>query len=80
MRKQHNSKRYGEAFLNWLADRGLIGTPRLPQHEVPIAPNRRSKRAQQAIALKQAATPARRKHEKRGAPGRSSKGRAPFRG
>lgn len=73
MKKLHSNR-----ILNWLAERNIIGTPTVGNQPVYIQPNRAARRFQQAQALKQAAVGNRRKYEKRGAPGRSSKGRAPL--
>lgn len=66
-------------FIDKVMDK-IVGQPGVPSLEpVPqAAPNRRAKRAHWAMQQKQVAAPKRRKHEKRGAPGRRSKGRAPF--
>lgn len=72
-------KLYRNGILDWLAQRGIIGTPAVGREPVPMRFNRASRRYQQALMLKDAAEPRRRKYEKRGAPGRASKGRAPLR-
>lgn len=70
--------------LNWLAERGIIGTPGVPVNQSSVEyayvrPNRQQRRYAEAMQLKQAAEPNRRKYEKRGVPGRAGKGRAPLR-
>jgi hypothetical protein len=60
----------------------LFGKPAALSDNAPINwhANRKQKRVNVSMALAQRAAPKRMKHEKRGAPGRSSKGRKPFRG
>lgn len=58
----------------------IMGKPAaMPDHEPFFFPNRKQKRVQLAMDLKVRAEPNRRKYEKRGVPGRSSKGRRPHR-
>jgi hypothetical protein len=58
----------------------LMGTSQaMSDRHMPIAPNRKARRADFAIRQAALAAPIRRKHEKRGAPGRASKGRKPHR-
>lgn len=58
----------------------IMGRPAAMGDHMPfVKPSRKQKRINAATALRTAAIPRRRKYEKRGAPGRSSKGRKPFR-
>lgn len=66
-----------QKVMDWLGKKGVFSTPSVVQKAGEyVAPNRRQRRAQLAIRSAALATPARRKHEKRGAPGRASKGRS----
>ena len=59
----------------------IVGTPATVNDTgLSYRPNRKQKRSHQALMLKQKAESRRRKYEKRGAPGRSAKGRKPHRG
>lgn len=51
----------------------------MSEAHLPVAPNRKMRRAELAKRQAVISAPARRKHEKRGASGRSSKGRKPHR-
>ena len=59
----------------------IMGHPAVPAPHGDIAdftvPNRKQKRVGAAMHLKRLAAPRRKKFEKRGAPGRASKGRRP---
>lgn len=69
------AKRFIDKVMEKIA--GKPGVPSL-QPVSQVAPNRRAQRAHWAMQQKLVAAPKRRKHEKRGAPGRRSKGRAPL--
>lgn len=65
-------------FKKWVDS--MFGTPAVLKEKVQFGrPNRKQKRVNAATAIKKASASARRKHEKRGAPGRSAKGRRPHR-
>lgn len=58
---------------------GTSDAPTIKERMQFFRPNRKQRRANASAALKVKAAPRRAKYEKRGAPGRASKGRRPFR-
>jgi hypothetical protein len=64
-------------LMDWLGKKGIVGSPTAaPNPGVYVGSNRKQRRTQTAIRLKTASAPNRAKYEKRGAPGRASKGRS----
>lgn len=64
-------------LMDWLGKHGIFGSPTAaPNPGEYVDLNRKQRRAQVSIRMKAASAPNRAKYEKRGAPGRASKGRS----